>query len=34
VVRAMMDKPALATAMKLRPERRVILAQTVGYPKK
>jgi len=34
VVRANMDKPALATVMKLRPEQKIILAQSVGYPKK
>jgi SagB-type dehydrogenase family enzyme len=34
VVRAMIDKPALAKAMKLRPEQRIVLSQTVGYPKK
>ena len=33
VVRAMVDKPALAKAMKLRPDQQVILTQTVGYPK-
>lgn len=33
VVRGLIDKPALAKAMKLRPDQRVILAQTVGYPK-
>jgi len=26
------DKPSLATALKLRPEQRVLYAQTVGYP--
>jgi len=34
VVRGYIDKPALAKAMKLRPDQKVILAQTVGYPKK
>jgi nitroreductase len=34
VVRASMDKPALATVMKLKPDQKIILAQTVGYPKK
>ncbi|HTY44858.1 MAG TPA: SagB/ThcOx family dehydrogenase [Patescibacteria group bacterium] len=34
VVRGWLDKPALAHAMKLRPEQKVILAQTVGYPGK
>jgi nitroreductase len=34
VVRAYVDKPALAKKMKLRPNQKIILAQTVGYPKK
>jgi SagB-type dehydrogenase family enzyme len=34
VVRAYMDKNALAKVMKLRPNQKIILAQTVGYPKK
>jgi nitroreductase len=34
VVRGSVDRPALAKAMKLRPEQKIILAQTVGYPKK
>lgn len=34
VVRANIDKPALAKAMKLRPEQEITLAQSVGYPKK
>jgi hypothetical protein len=34
VVRASVDRPALAKVMKLRPEQKIILAQTVGYPKK
>ncbi len=34
VVRAMVDRPALAEAMKLRPNQKIIFAQTVGYPKK
>jgi nitroreductase len=33
VVRASVDKPALAKALGLRPEQRVVLAQSVGYPK-
>ncbi len=33
VVRAMVDKPSLEKAMKLRPDQKVVLAQTVGYPK-
>jgi nitroreductase len=34
VVRNLIDKPALTKIMKLRPEQRVILSQSVGYPKK
>ncbi len=34
VVRASIDRPALAKVMKLRPEQKIILAQTIGYPKK
>ena len=34
VVRASINKPALATVMKLRPDQKIILAQSVGYPKK
>jgi len=34
VVRAMIDRPALAKAMKLRPDQHIVLSQTVGYPKK
>jgi SagB-type dehydrogenase family enzyme len=34
VVRGYVDKPACQAAMKLRPDQKVILAQTVGYPKK
>ena len=34
VVRGYVDREALAQAMKLRPDQRIILAQTVGYPKK
>jgi len=33
VVRGLIDKPALAEALKLRPEQRITLAQTIGYPK-
>ena len=33
VVRGWVDKPALAKAMKLRADQRVILAQTIGWPK-
>jgi len=32
VVRGWIDKPALRKAMKLRPDQKIILAQTVGYP--
>ncbi len=34
VVRAGMDRPALAKTMKLRPEQKIVLSQSVGYPKK
>lgn len=34
VARGGIDRENLAKAMKLRPEQRIILAQTVGYPKK
>mgnify|MGYP001135414510 CR=1 FL=1 len=34
VVRGLIDKPALAKEMNLRPEQKVILAQSVGYPQK
>jgi SagB-type dehydrogenase family enzyme len=34
VVRGLIDRDALAKAMRLRPDQKVILAQTVGYPKK
>jgi len=34
VVRGSIDRAALAKAMKLRPDQKIILAQTVGYPKK
>lgn len=34
VVRAGMDRAALAKLMKLRPEQKIILAQSIGYPKK
>lgn len=33
VVRGWMDRPVLEKAMKLGPDQKVILAQTVGYPK-
>jgi len=32
VVRGSVDRPALAKAMKLRPDQHITLAQTVGYP--
>jgi len=34
VVRGTVDRTALAKLMKLRPEQKITLAQTVGYPKK
>jgi SagB-type dehydrogenase family enzyme len=34
VVRGLIDKPALAKLMKLRPDQKIILAQSIGYPKK
>lgn len=34
VVRGSVDRPALSKLMKLRPEQKIMLAQTVGYPKK
>lgn len=33
VVRGLIDRPALAKAMNLRKDQKIILAQTVGYPK-
>jgi SagB-type dehydrogenase family enzyme len=33
VVRGMVDRPALGKALNLRAEQKIILAQTVGYPK-
>lgn len=33
VVRGSIDKSALAKAMNLRPDQKIILSQTVGYPK-
>jgi len=33
VVRGMVDRTALAKGMKLRPNQKIILAQTVGYPR-
>ena len=34
VVRAMIDRPALAKALKLRASQKITLAQTVGYPRR
>ncbi len=34
VVRALINRDELAKAMKLRPEQHIMLAQSVGYPKK
>jgi nitroreductase len=34
VVRALMDRPALAKVMKLRADQKITLVQSVGYPKK
>jgi SagB-type dehydrogenase family enzyme len=34
VVRGSVERAALAKIMKLRPEQKIVLAQTVGYPKK
>lgn len=34
VVRGLIDKPGLAKAMRLRPDQKIILAQSIGYPKK
>jgi SagB-type dehydrogenase family enzyme len=34
VVRASIDSEALANLIKLRPDQKIMLAQTVGYPKK
>ncbi len=34
VVWGSIDRPALAKVMRLRPDQRIILAQTVGYPRK
>ena len=33
VVRGSVDRPALAKIMRLRPDQKIILAQTVGYPR-
>jgi SagB-type dehydrogenase family enzyme len=34
VVRGAIDRPTMANVMKLRPDQKVVLAQSVGYPKK
>jgi len=34
VVRGSIDRSALSSAMRLRPDQRIVLAQTVGYPGK
>jgi nitroreductase len=34
VVRASIDRPALAKVMGLRPDQKITLSQSVGYPKK
>jgi len=34
VVRASIDRPTLAKAMNLRPDQKITLSQTVGYPKR
>lgn len=34
VVRGSIDRQALAKVMRLRPDQKIILAQSVGYPKK
>ena len=34
VVRGLIDRPVLEQAMKLRPDQKVTLSQSVGYPKK
>lgn len=34
VVRGRIDRPALSKALRLRPDQRIMLAQTVGYSKK
>jgi hypothetical protein len=33
-VRGTVDRPALAKLMKLRPDQKILVAQSVGYPKK
>ena len=34
VVRPLVDQPILAKALGLRPDQKITLVQTVGYPKK
>jgi nitroreductase len=34
VVRSGIDRPALANIMKLRPDQKIVLAQSIGYPQK
>lgn len=34
VVRGSIDKPGLAKTLKLQPQQKIIVAQSVGYPKK
>ena len=34
VVRGSIDRPTLSKAMRLRADQRIILAQSVGYPRK
>jgi nitroreductase len=34
VVRGLIDKPALAKVMKLRPDQKIILSHSIGYPRK
>jgi len=34
VVRGSVDRESLSKLMKLRPDQKITLAQTVGYPKK
>lgn len=34
VVRGMVDRDALAKTLNLRPDQKIVMAQTVGYPKK
>jgi nitroreductase len=33
VIRGMVNRDALAKALKLRPDQKITLSQTVGYPK-